>query len=152
MERIEAKQKQLLQALAALSESILLFQSLNVKKETMIDQYHYDQVYRAFRESMIQRFEFCAELFWKYVKLYIEMVAEPVEYNSPVPVIRTAFTVGILNEQEAEQALEMIKDRNRTSHIYREEIAEELTQKIPQHHQLMNTIALRLSHKTEKQS
>jgi nucleotidyltransferase substrate binding protein (TIGR01987 family) len=144
MDKLEAKYKQLLQALAVLDDSILLYNDLTLKKGKPVEQYSYDQLYKAFRESMIQRFEFSTELFWKYLKIYVERIAEPIEYNAPAPVIREAFTAGILNEDEAENALEMIKDRNRTSHIYKEEIAEELTAKIPHHAQLMISVANRL--------
>ncbi len=129
MDRLKEKYTQLLQALSTLDESISLFQDISAKQSESIGQYKYEQLYRAFRESMIQRFEFCAELFWKYIKLYVEQVSEPVEYNAPTPVIRIAFTIGILKEQEAEDALKMIKDRSRTPHIYKEEIAEQLTKK-----------------------
>ena len=149
MDKLEAMHKQLLKALSSLDESILLFKDLSLKKTVVTGQYRYDQMYRAFRESMIQRFEFCTELFWKYIKNYVEHVAEPVEYNSPSPVIKTAFRVGVLNELDAEGALEMIKDRNRTSHIYKEEVAEELTKKIPQHYQLMNEVVSRLTAKNK---
>lgn len=146
MDSLIAKHRQLLQALTALDESISLFKRLCARQKGAIDEYGYDQVYRAFRESMIQRFEFCTELFWKYVKMYTELIAEQTtEYNAPAPVIRAAFSAGVLNEQEAEHALEMIKDRNRTSHIYKEEIAEELTVTIPTHAALMNTVAKRLT-------
>lgn len=142
--RLNFKHEQLLAALLALQESIMLFDDLVLKKPELIGQYRYDQLYKAFRESMIQRFEFCTELFWKYLKIYVEGVAGLVEYNSPTPVIRAAFKVGVLTENDAEQFLEMVQDRNRTSHIYKEEIAEELLKKIPAHYQSMNLVAHQL--------
>ncbi len=93
---------------------------------------------------MIQRFEFCTELFWKYIKKYIEQIGEVVEYNSPVPVLRTACTVGVLNEQETQFALAMVQDRNRISLVYKEEAAEELLGKIPSYAGLMNAVARQL--------
>ena len=147
MESLKIKQKQLFQALLALDESIVLFQDIAKKNTAVIEQYTHKQLYEAFRESMIQRFEFCTELFWKYIKLYLEHAEVPSEYIAPVPVIRRAYSTGILSEQEAERALDMIKDRNKTSHIYKEEIAELLTTKIPEHNKFMNSVAVRLVEK-----
>jgi nucleotidyltransferase substrate binding protein (TIGR01987 family) len=147
MDSLKAKHKQLLQALSTFSESIFIYKNITQRQTSSSSDYTYEQEYRAFRESMIQRFEFCTELFWKYIKLYLEYAEVPSEYTAPVPVIRTAYTAGFLSEQEAEDALEMIKDRNRTSHIYKEEIAELLAKKIPQHYQLMYSIATRIAEK-----
>lgn len=147
MDSLKTKHKQLLQALLTFNESILIYKNIIQRKTSSSSDYTYEQEYRAFRESMIQRFEFCTELFWKYIKLYLEHAEVPSEYIAPTPVIRTAYTAGILSEQEAEDALEMIKDRNRTSHIYKEEIAELLSKKIPHHYQLMNSVAARLVEK-----
>lgn len=145
MDNLKARHKQLLHALAAFDESILIFNGIAQRRTSSSDYYTYEQEYKAFRESMIQRFEFSTELFWKYIKICLELAEAPSEYIAPTPVIRAAYTVGLLSEQEAEEALEMIKDRNRTSHIYKEEIAEDLTRKIPQHYKLMIAIAKRLA-------
>ena len=149
MDKLKAKYNQLLQALSALDESIVLFKDLSIKKTTASCGYSYEQLYKAFRESMIQRFKFCSELFWKYTKKHLEHVVGYDEYNAPATVIRAAFSAWIFNEQEAENALIMIKDRNRTSHVYKEEIAEGLTKIIPGHYQLMNTMAQRLTPEQE---
>ena len=99
---------------------------------------------RTYRDSMVQRFEYCTDLFWKYLKKYLETFVELPDINGPAPIIRASFSAGLLDEQEAENALDMIKDRNMTSHIYKEDIAETLAAKIPQHCRLMNAVVSRL--------
>lgn len=142
MDKLEEKNQQLLQALDSLNISIRAYKNL-LKKENQ-DLENLAEISRIYRDSVIQRFEYCSELFWKYLKRYLEHVSVPVEIIAPVPVIRSAYAAGILNDQEGEGALEMIKDRNKTSHIYKEEIAELLAQKIPQHYELMISVAKRL--------
>ncbi len=81
---------------------------------------------------MIKRFELSVDLFWKYIKRYLEKVVsvEP-EISGPNHVIRTACKVNLITEKDAEIFLELIKCRNQTSHIYQEEIADRLSVSIP---------------------
>lgn len=143
MDQVKAKRQNLLQALETLKTSVNSFALCEKTDKSPVDYLSYDEARRVFRDSMIQRFEFCADLFWKYIKKYAE-TSEPVSLNSPAPVIRTAFRMGILTEHEAGQALEINESRNLTSHIYREEIAEQLAKQIPGYCQLMFAIAQRL--------
>ena len=145
MEKLEKKREQSLQALTTLQTAIDTFRKISNKELDPCPQIDYEQLYLMSRDSMVQRFEYCTDLFWKYLKKYIEIVSETtIEYNSPKPVIRQAYSVGILSEKETESSLELIKDRNLTSHIYKEEIAEHLTKTIPEYYKLMHTIIERL--------
>ncbi len=138
MDGITGKKTQLKKALVALEEALDLLQKLKTKQQNSIGPFEFNVLYPVFRESLIQRFEYTIELFWKYLKKLLEEHAIFVEYNAPSPVIRQAFSVGILNEQDAETLLRAIKDRNRTSHIYKEEVAEELLEHIPQYASVIN--------------
>lgn len=143
METIKKKREQLLKVLTVLREIIEYFNKISEEQKKPISFMDYDEAYRIFRDSLVQRFEFCSDLFWKYLKKYLEVVAGLVEFNAPMPVIRKAFSVGILSDEEAEKALTMIKDRNLTSHIYKEKVAEHLAEKIPGYYQMMHAIAQR---------
>ncbi len=145
MDTLKLKHTQLLKALATLDESIAMFDISAEHINVQISHYTHEQLRRALRDSVIQRFEFCTELFWKYVKRFVEDKGQVIEYNAPVPVIRQAFTVGVFDEWQAEEILKMAKDRNRTSHIYKEEVAQELIEKIPPYAVVMTTVARRLS-------
>ena len=81
------------------------------------------------RDGLIQRFEFCFEIMWKCGKDYL-YDREGLDVASPKKVIRCLREVGIFTDTEAEQALEMVNDRNLTAHTYDEEMAKELAERI----------------------
>lgn len=56
------------------------------------------------RDGFIQRFEFCFEILWKCAKDYLRDV-EGLDAASPKKVIRMSREVGLLTEEETEQAL-----------------------------------------------
>lgn len=94
------------------------------------------------RDGLIQRFEFTYEIAWKSTKEVLEEIGI-VDKNSPKAVIKEAYAQKmILNENNW---LLMIKDRNTTSHVYKEELAEEIANKIadcyvPEFELLLNTL------------
>ena len=53
------------------------------------------------------------------------------EIESPRNVIRNACQANLINDDESILMLEMIDSRNRTSHIYKEEIADNIAKMIP---------------------
>ncbi len=92
-------------------------------KNSDIDDYFF------FRDSAIQRFEFTVEIFWKCIKVYLQE-KEGIKCRSPKSCIRELFSTGYLDEEKAILFLEMIDDRNLTSHTYREEVAEKIFSKL----------------------
>lgn len=66
------------------------------------------------RDGVIQRFEFTFELFWKSLRLIL--LHEGFECRSPRSCIKEAYRVGFVVDGEI--YLDMLDDRNRTSHIY----------------------------------
>lgn len=70
-------------------------------------------------DGTIQRFEFALELFWKTLKRLL--AEEGIEVTTPRETLRKAFQVGWLSDEAA--WLQMLQDRNTTSHIYDEETA-----------------------------
>lgn len=88
------------------------------------------------RDGFIQRFEFCFEILWKCAKDYLRDV-EGLDAASPKKVIRMSREVGLLTDEETEQALEMANDRNQTSHMYDEQMAIELVERIKGYDALM---------------
>lgn len=88
------------------------------------------------RDSAIQRFEYTTEAVWKYLQFYLKEL-EGIVCNSPKSCMREAKKAGILNDVEAESSLEMIDDRNLTSHTYHEKIANMLFAKLPVYSSLM---------------
>ncbi|MHB1679692.1 MAG: HI0074 family nucleotidyltransferase substrate-binding subunit [bacterium] len=79
--------------------------------------------YFFFRDSSIQRFEFTVEIFWKLLKNILQD-NEGIFCNSPKSCVREFFALGHIKESNTKILLEMLDDRNLTSHTYHEEIAE----------------------------
>lgn len=102
-------------------------------------------VYRAARDSLIQRFEFSIELFWKYLRRYLEEVEEmKLAFNTPREAIREACKARLVSEDDAALLLTMIQNRNLTSHIYKEDIAEQLAHDIPGYYDQLKRLVLEI--------
>jgi len=68
-------------------------------------------------DATIQRFEFTYELSWKLMKSYLEYTGN-LEGSNPRAAIQESFKEGIITEGEI--WLQMLQDRNLTSHTYDE--------------------------------
>ena len=79
------------------------------------------------RDALIQRFEFTYELAWKTTKEYLESMGI-MDKNFPRVVIQEAYIQNLIKNEE--NWLGMIKDRNMTSHLYKESIAKEIADRI----------------------
>jgi nucleotidyltransferase substrate binding protein (TIGR01987 family) len=88
------------------------------------------------RDSAIQRFEFSFETTWKAAQLYLRVV-HGTEAASPKSVIREAFRVALLSEEETARLLAVTDDRNLTSHTYNEALAQALYERLPAHAALL---------------
>ena len=73
------------------------------------------------RDAAIQRFEYTFEATWKAAQAYL--TREGLDAASPRSAIRNSFQAGALDEADAQLALEMLGDRNRSVHTYNEELA-----------------------------
>ena len=83
------------------------------------------------RDAAIQRFEFTFELVWKALQLYLER--EGFESGSPRAVLKRAFIIGMISDRdEADIWLQMLDDRNLTSHAYDEALAVRIYTRIVQ--------------------
>ena len=81
------------------------------------------------RDAVIQRFEFTFEAVWKAAQFHL-LTVEGLDVASPKAAIRACREVGLLDEQEAMQALRMADDRNLTVHTYNEQLAEQILERI----------------------
>nr|WP_300129939.1 HI0074 family nucleotidyltransferase substrate-binding subunit [uncultured Butyricicoccus sp.] len=86
-------------------------------------QYHMESI----RDGMIQRFEFCFELAWKSLKEYMtEQGVSDLQF--PKQVLQEAYAAGLIDDQAI--WLEMLRSRNSMSHIYDDELATRIAQRI----------------------
>lgn len=79
------------------------------------------------RDGAIQRFEFCTELAWKTMREYL-LDQGYTNINSPKEVIKQAFAFGMIEDSKV--WLELLNDRNLTSHIYDEATARAIFDRI----------------------
>lgn len=144
MEGLTRKYENLTNALNTLEEAVksfLDFDRVYKQKFTPTEQ---EKMYRVFRDSLIQHFEYTTDLFLKYLKAYLENKALLTNIISPATAIQESCSFGLITEREGHQLLTMVKGRNKTSHIYVEEIAAQIAEKIPSYSQIMTSILQRL--------
>lgn len=92
------------------------------------------------RDASIQRFEFTFELYWKALK--IEAGAAGLRVSSPRDAIRAAFQLGYLEDDAL--PFTMLDDRNRTSHLYTQEMAQEVYARLPSYLLLIKATLARI--------
>jgi len=78
------------------------------------------------RDGTIQRFKFTVELLWKTLKMILAYQGVPCA--SPHACIKEAFRCGLIEDDE--MLLDMLEDRNRSSHVYDEKTAEAIFTRI----------------------
>lgn len=97
------------------------------------------------RDSAIKRFELCFDLSWKAIKEYARISG--IECYSPRECFKTALQLKLIEHNE--KWLEMIDDRNLTVHLYKEELSEEIYQKLPEYLEMFKDLLERLKSKSE---
>ncbi|MBI1870571.1 MAG: nucleotidyltransferase substrate binding protein [Chlamydiae bacterium] len=99
------------------------------------------------RDATIQRFEYTFEVFWKLMRSYLRE-KEGSETNSPKSCFREVFSAGLTTAEDTELLLKMTDSRNKTSHTYDENIAEEIYKDVkiyaPLMKRLLNLLESRL--------
>lgn len=88
------------------------------------------------RDAAIQRFEYTFEAVWKAAQLYLRE-REGLEQGSPKGVVRACLQVGLLTDEQARLALELVDDRNLTVHTYNEELAKRIFSHLNSYAELM---------------
>ncbi|MDX1918238.1 MAG: HI0074 family nucleotidyltransferase substrate-binding subunit [Candidatus Caenarcaniphilales bacterium] len=112
--RYKESLKELVKALARLEEL------LNVPMDSKF----------SIRDAVIQRFEFCIELYWKTFRHLIALQGEQVTF--PREALKRAYQAGWIDDEGA--WLSMLKDRNLTSHTYNQELAQVIYERIQKHY------------------
>jgi nucleotidyltransferase substrate binding protein (TIGR01987 family) len=135
MEKLKMRHMVVVQVLKTLDESLQLFNKS--EKESSL--------WWSLSDSVIQRFEYSIDTFWKYLKLYLEekgMVQETT--GSPKNVLRFAVEADCITKDEYDILHDAISDRNETSHSYDHEVAREIVQSIPAYYATMKVVTERL--------
>jgi nucleotidyltransferase substrate binding protein (TIGR01987 family) len=147
VERLEIKYQSFLKALKTLQRVLWHVEDLEMGRVALCPDTDYDEEYNMRRDSAIQRFEYTIDLFWKYIKAYLEVRSVIMAVSTPADVIRSAHAARLISEDEARLILRMIKSRNQTSHMYHEELAVELIKDLAEYVKSINEITVRLAPK-----
>lgn len=154
MEKIVQKYATLTSALVQLKNALDLYKKIESNRDIAQlrggdeDEvvFQLEPLLFAARESVIQRFEYCIDLLWKYMRLFLEKEGlELDELKSPKNIFRKAVNISGITEAESKIFIKMLDARNLSSHIYREEIAEQLIAAIPEYYQLMQSLVSRIT-------
>ena len=92
-----------------------------------IEQYHRAGLSDLEKQGIIQGFEFTHELCWKVMQDFFKDQGETTLYGSK-DATRLAFNRGLITKGEV--WMNMIMDRNLTSHTYQEDISEQIFNRI----------------------
>jgi nucleotidyltransferase substrate binding protein (TIGR01987 family) len=77
-------------------------------------------------DGVIKRYEFTFELTWKTLKLYL--LSEGIITSSPKEALKEAYRIGLFQDEEI--YLDMLSDRNQTTHIYSEDVSKKILNRI----------------------
>ena len=117
---MEGKQPKWLERLSIFSNAVArLAEVIELRKQRPLNQFECD--------SLIKRFEFSYEMAWKLMMSY-EKENGITELLGSKDVVRQAYRMSLIENGEA--WLEMIDDRNKTSHLYDEEMAADVIDEI----------------------
>jgi nucleotidyltransferase substrate binding protein (TIGR01987 family) len=84
------------------------------------------------KSGQIQKFEFTVELLWKTVQVFLYEM-DGVDVVTPKSVAKEFVEAGYCNYETFELFIRAINDRNQLSHIYRQEMAESIWQRLPEY-------------------
>lgn len=88
-------------------------------------------------DGSIQRFEFTFEMCWKTLKRFLEH--KGISAKTPRDVLKQAFKLGWLGEDDT-LWVQMIDDRNQTSHTYNRDTAEKVYSNLKSYLSLFKTV------------
>jgi nucleotidyltransferase substrate binding protein (TIGR01987 family) len=105
------------------------FDSLGSALERLEDVLHSKDKHVDFwKDTVIQRFEFSFELYWKTLKRFLAFENVDVADQLPRGILQKAFQHGLIDDEGV--WIKMLIDRNKTSHLYREIDATEIFENI----------------------
>ena len=113
---MDGENRKLMQSFTNLKKALSrLEEALNEKQENSL-----------IVDGTIQRFESTIEIYWEMLKRLL--LSEGIEAKTPCETLKEAYQVGWLQNEQA--WLQMLKDRNETSHAYDEKMARKILENI----------------------
>jgi nucleotidyltransferase substrate binding protein (TIGR01987 family) len=126
--RWEQRFSNYVKALKKLSEAIeYINQNVLGKEETLDENELNDVLDEMIKEGLIQRFEYTHELAWNVMKDYAKYQGN-FEVGGSRDATRESFQLNLVSDGKV--WMDMIGSRNKTSHTYDEDIADEIYHRI----------------------
>lgn len=107
------------------------FKYMNLKKSyTKLKEVSdiYDGNNDIIRDSLIQRFEFTYELTHKTLREFMKYLGVTLENSFPRTIFKKAYVNNLISDDKV--WISLLEDRNSTSHIYNENLAKEIADRI----------------------
>jgi nucleotidyltransferase substrate binding protein (TIGR01987 family) len=101
------------------------------------------------RDSLIKRFELTYNLLWKYLREYM-ISMHGITADSSRKVFQECLNLGFATETEIEELIDLIEDKNLTTYVYDEDLANRVVNEIQKHHDVIATIIKKVSLDTLK--
>lgn len=100
------------------------------------------------KQGLIQGFEFTYELGWNVLRDFLRQSGTRDLFGSR-DTVREAFNVGLIDDGDG--WMEMLKDRNLSSHTYNEDVAEKISHNIiHRHHGLFERLREQMQEQESK--
>ena len=104
--------------------------------QTLFEVVGMENVSEIYRDAAIQRFEYSFEAVWKAARTYLFEI-EGIDVASPKKVLRQSRNLGLLSDEQTALGLQMVDDRNLTSHTYNAGLAERIYERLKDYANLM---------------
>jgi nucleotidyltransferase substrate binding protein (TIGR01987 family) len=110
MEKLKLALSLLNKALNILNKALVYLEKINQSKN--------EEAIEAAKDSIIKRFEYSYDSFWKFLKKYLEFKYNLEDVDSPKSVFRACVEHEVCSAQEGGLLIDMVDDRNETTHNY----------------------------------
>ena len=104
----------------------------------------------AAEDSIIQRFEYSYEMFWKFLKRYLELVHQLKDMHSSRKVFYASVKMEVCSLEEGSIFIDMVDSRNETSHTYSIEASRIILSDVPRYYAAMIAVVKRFNTKLGK--
>ena len=120
-------------------ELLKAFESFSSLLNLDLNKYETEEEVDGMKNGQIQKFEYSTELFWKFLKSLL-LDEKGINVSSPKDAIREYAPFSQLSPDEIRQLLEMIDDRNKIAHEYKDYIMEIIYPQIFSHATLQGKV------------
>jgi len=93
----------------------------------------------AIMNGQLQKFEYCSELMWKAIRALL-LYNNGINAGSPRGAVKEFFNCHYINSELYEKAMIILEDRNKLSHVYSEQVFEEVHSRLKEHNKTLQEV------------